>query len=318
MSLLQVKVLSKTREADDIAGFELVSLDGQPLPSFSAGSHIDVHVGAGLIRQYSLCNAPHDSRHYQIAVLRDANSRGGSAGMHEEIEVGAVLNISAPRNHFPLTPAKRSILLAGGIGVTPILCMAEQLAASGADFVLHYCARAPERTAFRERIAASSFAGQVSYHYDSGADEQKLKLAELIATPDADTHIYVCGPGGFIDHVVNTAKQQGWPAPQVHLEYFGATQRESGGELAFEVKIASSGQVYTIPAGASVIQVLAKHGVDIPVSCEQGVCGTCLTRVLEGVPEHRDLYLTDEERAANDQFTPCCSRASSAMLVLDL
>lgn len=318
MSLLQVKVISKTREADDIAGFELASLDGQPLPSFSAGSHIDVHVGAGLVRQYSLCNAPHDSRRYQIAVLRDANSRGGSAGMHEEIEVGAILNISAPRNHFPLTPAKRSILLAGGIGVTPILCMAEQLAANGADFVLHYCARAPERTAFRERIAASSFAGRVSYHYDSGADAQKLKLAELIATPDADTHIYVCGPGGFIDHVVNTAKQQGWPAPQVHLEYFGAAQPESGGELAFEVKIASSGQVYTIPAGASVIQVLAKHGVDIPVSCEQGVCGTCLTRVLEGVPEHRDLYLTDEERAANDQFTPCCSRASSAMLVLDL
>lgn len=318
MSLLQVKVLSKTREAEYIASFELASLDGQPLPSFSAGSHIDVHVRAGLVRQYSLCNAPHDSRRYQIAVLRDANSRGGSAGMHEEIEVGAVLDISAPRNHFPLTPAKRSILLAGGIGVTPILCMAEQLAASGADFVMHYCARAPERTAFRERIAASSFAGQVTYHYDSGADAQKIRLAELIATPDADTHIYVCGPGGFIDHVVNTAKQQGWPAAQVHLEYFGAAQPESGGELAFDVKIASSGQVYTIPAGASVIQVLAKHGVDIPVSCEQGVCGTCLTRVLEGVPEHRDLYLTDEERAANDQFTPCCSRASSAMLVLDL
>lgn len=318
MSQLQVKVINKTVEAEDIASFELAGVDGKSLPPFSAGSHIDVHIRDGLIRQYSLCNPPHESHRYQIGVLRDANSRGGSVAMHGDIKVGDVLTISEPRNHFPLTQAKRTLLLAGGIGVTPILCMAERLAAIGADFAMHYCARSPERTAFRDRIAESGFADRVVYHYDSGTDEQKLKLAEMIATPDPDTHIYVCGPGGFIDHVVNTAKDKGWPSAQVHLEYFGAAPVETDGDAPFDVKIASSGQVFTIPAGETVIKILADNGVDIPVSCEQGVCGTCLTRVLDGVPDHRDLYLTDEERAANDQFTPCCSRAKSALLVLDV
>jgi len=158
----------------------------------------------------------------------------------------------------------------------------------------------------------------VHFHFDSGAAEQKLDLPALLATPDADTHVYVCGPGGFIDYVVNTAKSLGWPSSQVHLEYFGAAAVDAAGDQPFEVKIASSGQVINIPAGENVVQVLAQHGIDIPVSCEQGVCGTCLTRVIDGVPDHRDLYLTDDERAANDQFTPCCSRAKSALLVLDV
>lgn len=315
---LQVKVVARTLEAEDIAGFELAAVDGQPLPPFSAGSHIDVYIRDGLTRQYSLCNPPHESHRYQIGVLRDANSRGGSAAMHDDIKVGDVLQISAPRNHFPLTQAKRTLLLAGGIGVTPILCMAERLAATGAEFAMHYCSRAPERTAFRARIADSAFADRVSYHYDNGDDAQKLKLAEMIATSDADTHIYVCGPGGFIDHVVNTARQCGWPTANVHLEYFGAAPVDTDGDQPFDVKIASSGQVFTIPAGETVIKVLYDNGIDIPVSCEQGVCGTCLTRVLEGQPDHRDMYLTDDERAANDQFTPCCSRAKSALLVLDV
>ncbi|MES2260019.1 MAG: PDR/VanB family oxidoreductase [Pseudomonadota bacterium] len=317
MSALNVKVVRKEREADDICSFELVRTDGQPLPPFSAGAHIDVHLRDGLVRQYSLCNPPHERHRYQIGVLRDAASRGGSQAMHEQIEVGTELQISEPKNHFPLVPAKRSLLLAGGIGVTPILAMAEALAAQGQAFEMHYCARAPERTAFRERIAQSAFAGQVHFHYDSGAAEQKLDLAWLLAAPDADTHIYVCGPGGFIDHVVNTAKERGWPSSQVHLEYFAAAPVDTAGDCAFDVKLASSGRVIAIPAGRTVVEVLVAEGVDIPVSCEQGVCGTCLTRVLEGVPEHRDLYLTDEERAANDQFTPCCSRARG-MLVLDL
>src|SRR5450830_28225 len=277
MSQLQVKVINKTVEAEDIASFELAGVDGKSLPPFSAGSHIDVHIRDGLIRQYSLCNPPHESHRYQIGVLRDANSRGGSVAMHGDIKVGDVLTISEPRNHFPLTQAKRTLLLAGGIGVTPILCMAERLAATGADFAMHYCARSPERTAFRDRIAESGFADRVVYHYDKG-----------------------------------------WPSSQVHLEYFGAAPVETDGDAPFDVKIASSGQVFTIPAGETVIKILADNGVDIPVSCEQGVCGTCLTRVLDGVPDHRDLYLTDEERAANDQFTPCCSRAKSTLLVLDV
>lgn len=318
MSQHQVKVVSKNSEAEDIASFELVRVDGQPLPSFTAGSHIDVHVGAGVIRQYSLCNPPQETHRYVIGVLRDPASRGGSVAMHEQIQVGSVLEISAPKNHFPLTSAGRSLLLAGGIGVTPILCMAESLAQAGAAFDMHYCARAPERTAFRQRIADAAYAGQVHFHFDSGAAEQKLDLPALLATPDADTHLYVCGPGGFIDYVVNTAKSLGWPSSHVHLEYFGAAAVDAAGDQPFNVKIASSGQVINIPVGENVVQVLAQHGIDIPVSCEQGVCGTCLTRVIDGVPDHRDLYLTDDERAANDQFTPCCSRAKSALLVLDV
>ena len=316
--LLNVRVERRTSEAEDICSYELVSVDGSPLPAFSAGSHIDVHVGPELVRQYSLCNPPHETHRYLIGVLRDPASRGGSRGMHEKIHAGAALTISAPKNHFPLVEAKRSLLLAGGIGVTPVLAMAEALSAKGADFEMHYCARSPERTAFRERIAASPFASRAHFHYDSGAPEQKLDLAALLAGLDRETHIYFCGPAGFIDHVKAMAAAQKWPEAQLHLEYFGAAAVDTGGDQAFEVKLASSGASYVVPAGATVMQVLRDAGVFVAASCEQGVCGTCLTRVLEGVPDHRDLYLTEEEQAANDQFTPCCSRSKSQTLVLDL
>jgi len=316
--LLQVRVASRVSEAEDIAGLTLVSADGAALPSFTAGAHIDVHIRDGLVRQYSLCNAPGETHRYQIGVLRDPQSRGGSQAVHDSLHVGDLLHISAPKNHFALIPAKRTLLLAGGIGVTPLLSMAEELAASGADFALHYCARNPQRMAFRQRIADSVFAAQVCYHYDSGADAQRLNLPQLLATPDAHTHLYICGPGGFIEHVMQIASQCGWPAAQLHLEYFANVPLTSGGDHAFDVKLASSGQVFSIPAGISVIKVLAENGIDIPVACEQGVCGTCLTRILDGQADHRDVYLTDDERAANDQFTPCCSRAKSALLVLDL
>jgi vanillate O-demethylase ferredoxin subunit len=316
--LLNVRVERRTSEAEDICSYELVSVDGTPLPAFSAGSHIDVHVAPGLVRQYSLCNPPHETHRYLIGVLRDPASRGGSQGMHETIHTGATLTISAPKNHFPLVDAERSLLLAGGIGVTPVLAMAEALSAQGAAFEMHYCARSPERTAFRERIAASQFAAQVHFHYDSGAPEQKLDLPTLLARLDRGTHIYFCGPGGFIDYVKAAAAAQNWPEAQLHLEYFGAAAVDAGGDQAFEVKLSSTGASYTVPAGVTVMQVLRDAGVFVAASCEQGVCGTCLTRVLEGVPDHRDLYLTEEEQAANDQFTPCCSRSKSPTLVLDL
>jgi vanillate O-demethylase ferredoxin subunit len=318
MHQFQVEVVGRTGEAEDIVSFELAGLDRQPLPPFSAGSHIDVQIREGLVRQYSLCNAPSERHRYLIGVLRDAASRGGSVALHDEIAVGSLLQISAPKNHFPLAHAGRTLLFAGGIGITPILCMAERLAVDGAQFEMHYCARTPQRTAFRERIAQAGFAERVHFHFDSGAAEQKLDAAAAIGAPDPDTHLYVCGPGGFIGHVVDTAQRLGWAPAQVHVEYFGAAAADASGDAAFDVKIAGSGQVVTIPAGQTVVQALAGHGIDIPVSCEQGVCGTCLTRVLEGVPDHRDLYLTDQERAANDQFTPCCSRARSALLVLDI
>ncbi|QRX83041.1 PDR/VanB family oxidoreductase [Glaciimonas sp. PAMC28666] len=321
LSQLSVTVVNKVEEAIDIVSFELASLDGQPLPAFSAGAHIDVHIGEGLIRQYSLCNDPSEQHRYLIGVLRDPNSRGGSVAIHDQVKVGATLQISVPRNHFVLTQAKRTLLFAGGIGVTPILCMAERLAQIDADFEMHYCTRAVERTAFHARIAASSFSPKVQFHFDSGAPEQKLDLATLIATPDPDTHLYVCGPGGFIEHVLSNAKSLGWAIEQVHFEYFDAPAegtQDTSSDALFEIKIASTGKVYMVPPDQTVTRLLAEHGIDIPVSCEQGVCGTCITRVLQGTPDHRDLYFTDEEHGRNDQFTPCCSRSKSPLLVLDI
>lgn len=318
MSQLTVKVVKKIQEAIDIVSFELAALDDRPLPSFSAGSHIDVHVRDGLVRQYSLCNDPRETHRYLIGVLRDPKSRGGSVAMHDDVKEGDVIQISEPKNHFMLGQAKRTLLLAGGIGVTPILCMAERLAHAGSDFAMHYCTRSVERTAFHARIGSSIFADEVQFHFDTGPEGQKLDLANLIAQPDPDTHIYVCGPSGFIDHVVNTAKALGWSSAQVHLEYFAAKVQDTSGDGAFEVKIASTGKSYTVPADKSIIAVLAQNGVYVETSCEEGVCGTCITRLLQGVPDHRDAFFTDEERARNDQFTPCCSRAKSECLVLDL
>lgn len=315
---LAVTVVRKAVEAEGIVSFELARADGRALPAFSAGSHIDVQLPGGLKRQYSLCNDSLEQHRYRIAVLRDAASRGGSVAMHDSVREGDVLHISEPKNHFPLHHGARSLLFAGGIGVTPLWCMAQRLAAIGADFQLHYCTRSPERTAFRAEMAAPPLAGRVQFHFDSGPPQQRLDLESLLAAPQPDTHLYICGPAGFIEHVVGSAKARGWPAGQIHLEYFAAAPQDTSVDGAFEVKLASSGKCYPVAAGQSVVQALREHGIEIMTSCEQGVCGTCITRVLDGVPVHRDAYFTDEERAANDQFTPCCSRAATPMLVLDL
>ena len=196
--------------------------------------------------------------------------------------------------------------------------MAERLANIGADFEMAYCSRSRDRTAFFDRICSSPWGQRVHFHFDDGPPEMKLDLPTLLANPDEGTHLYVCGPTGFIDYVTSTAKRNGWTSGNVHLEYFGAQQQDTSGDAEFEVRIASSGKCFTIPADKTVVKVLEENGIDIPISCEQGVCGTCITRVLDGTPDHRDVYFTDEERAKNDQFTPCCSRAKSRMLVLDL
>lgn len=316
---LQVRVARKAIEAQDIVTLELVATDGKPLPAFSAGSHVDVSLPNGLTRQYSLCNDPQETHRYQIGVLRDAATRGGSQAVHEAVQEGDVLTISAPRNHFALAhDAQKHLLLAGGIGVTPILCMAERLAITGADFSMHYATRAPQRTAFRQRIAASAFSDRVHFHYDNGDVAQKLDLTAILAQPEAGTHLYVCGPRGFMDAVLATARARGWPEAQLHYEFFGADVAKSDSDAGFEIKLASSGRIIMVSKDQTVTQALAAAGVEVMVSCEQGVCGTCLTRVLEGVPDHKDSYLMPDEQAANDQFTPCCSRAKTPRLVLDL
>jgi len=318
-SELEVRVVRKQLEAQDICSFELVQTNGKPLPAFSAGSHIDVHLPNGLTRQYSLCNDPRESHRYLIGVLRDAASRGGSQAMHEAIAEGSTLRISAPKNHFALAhEATRSVLLAGGIGITPILCMAERLALANAPFELHYCTRSRERTAFAGRIEQSAFAAQAQFHFDDGDAAQKLDLQGVVGSVQPGVHLYVCGPKGFMDAVLGAARAAGWPEAQLHYEFFSAEVARSDADGAFDVKLASSGRVIRVEKEQTVVQALAAAGVEVATSCEQGVCGTCLTRVLEGRPDHKDLYLTPEEQAANDQFTPCCSRACSPLLVLDL
>lgn len=316
---LRVRVARKLSAALDITLFELVRADGTALPAFSAGSHIDVSVPGGLTRQYSLCNAPGESHRYEIAVLKDRNGRGGSLAMHEGVRAGDELSISAPRNHFQLAPGdQESVLLAGGIGITPLLCMAQELASQGRPFVLHYCTRSMERTAFRERIVRSPFADRVQFHFDDGPAVQVLDLNALLASPRPGIHLYTCGPQGFMDAVLSTARRSGWAQEQLHYEFFKADPKPAQDDAGFEVLLASSGRVIRVEPDQTVIAALAAQGVQVPASCEQGVCGTCITRVLDGEPDHRDLYLTPQEQAHNDQFLPCCSRAKSARLVLDL
>ncbi len=316
---LLLRLRKKTVEAEGICSFELVDPAGKKLPPFNPGSHIDVYLRTGLVRQYSLCNDPRERRRYLIGVLRTQDSRGGSQAMHDDLEEGSVLEIGIPRNHFPLvSAAKRSLLIAGGIGVTPILSMAEQLASRGADFSMHYCSRSLLHTAFLNRIKSAIYAQRVTFHFSEGALSQRLNLQTLLSDPDPATHLYVCGPVGFMDAVIDTAKKNGWSNERLHREYFAGGISNSDRDVEFDVKLASTGRVYRIAKDKSIVATLSEAGISIPTSCERGVCGTCLTRVLNGEPDHRDSYLSEEDRMKNDLLLPCCSRANSAMLVLDL
>lgn len=318
-SELNVRVARRTCEAIGIDTFELVPIDGGTLPPASAGAHIDVHVPGGLVRQYSLANDPADSHRYLIGVLDDPQSRGGSSAMHSQLNEGDTLRISSPKNHFPLAEdATHTVLLAGGIGVTPMLAMAERLLSSGASFELHYSTRSPERTAFRSRLAAERFSGHIHHHFDDGDPGQHLKLDAVLSLDDPGVHLYVCGPTGFMDWVLSSASTAGWPEERLHSEFFSAAPVDTTDDGAFDVRVASSGAVVRVAADQTVVSALAEHGINIPMSCEQGVCGTCLTGILDGEPEHKDLYLMPKEQILNDRFLPCCSRSRSDLLVLDL
>lgn len=316
---LDLRVAARHDCAQGIAAFELVAKDDCLLPAFTAGAHIDVYLPGGLVRQYSLRNDPAERHRYCIGVLREVGGRGGSAHMHDRLNVGDTIEAGSPRNAFELDEgASFSLLLAGGIGVTPILSMAHRLSALGCDFAFHYGARSAPRMAFRDEIEASAFAGHAHFHLDDGPAEQRLNLAELLSSRPARAHLYACGPAGFLDAVI-TAARKAWPSETVHREYFAnAARAESIGDKAFRVKLAVDGRSFEVKPGRSIVEVLAENGIEIPVSCEQGICGTCVTRVVAGVPDHRDLVLTDRQRAAGDRMTPCCSRALTEELVLEL
>lgn len=314
---INVRIESKALEAEDVVVLHLVASDGSVLPAFTAGAHVDVEVAAGLVRQYSLCNVPGTTDFYRIGVLKEPNSRGGSLAVHQALEVGQEIRISAPRNLFPLDrSAKRVKLFAGGIGITPILAMAEELLGQDVPFTLNYCCRSADKAAFRKYLSGAPFDAMVSFHFDDGGI--RLDPSNDIGPWTEDSHLYVCGPGGFIDFILSSAKNLGWPESNVHREYFVAPTIDTQGDTGFEVKLASSGVIVSVGAEQSIVDALATVGVEVPMSCEQGICGTCLTRVLEGLPEHRDMFLTNEEHALNNQMTLCCSRSKSKMLVLDL
>ncbi|MEP7100564.1 MAG: PDR/VanB family oxidoreductase [Burkholderiales bacterium] len=318
---IALRLVSRREAACDIVVFEFVSADERPLPRFEAGSHVDLMLPGGVMRPYSLSNDPAETHRYEFGVLREPQSRGGSHALHDRVAVGDVLLASPPRQLFGLKPGgRRSVLLAGGIGVTPLLAMAEALASTASDFTLHYTTRSRERCAFLDRLAAPHLAPQVRLYHDDAADGARFDAAAALGAPEVGVQAYVCGPGGFIDHVLAVAATLGWPADQVHVESFTARDTTPPGTVnrVFQLVIASTGQVLDVPADRSAVAVLADHGLAPPVSCEQGICGTCVTTVLEGEPDHRDSYLTEGDRARGDCFTPCCSRARSERLVLDL
>jgi len=314
-----VSVAARAWETADIITFDLTSPAGGALPAFTAGAHIDVEVAPGLVRQYSLLNDPAERHRYRVGILKDPNSRGGSVVAHA-IQPGAQIRIAGPRNHFELAAGEHeALLLAGGIGITPLLCMAQQLHREGKPFAFHYCARSRGAAAFLPFLAKAAFAGSVHLHFDNEASEQRLDLKAILAGVAADAHVYVCGPSGFMGWCIDTALAAGFDDARVHREYFKSDiPVEQAGDTGFEVQLASTGAVFKVAANTTILNVLREHGVTMPASCETGVCGTCLTGVLSGTPLHRDLYLTSEERAAGDVILPCCSRSASALLVLDI
>ena len=315
--MIPVRVASRSVAAHDVVRLELETLDGSPLPPFTAGSHIDVILANGLTRQYSLSSPPGHGDRYRIAVLREPESRGGSQFVHDALLEGMTLSISPPRNLFHLHEESRTyVLLAGGIGITPLLAMAYRLSALGKDFVLHYCARAPSRAAFLDELKARPFA-HVRLHFDD-APETQLDLDQALCDPSPDRRLYVCGPNGFMDFVVQGARARGWSPEHIHQEHFAGAAIPEGHDRAFALVIASTGQTITVGPDQTAAHALEAAGVFVPLSCEQGVCGTCLTGILAGQPDHRDLFQTEAEKASNLMFTPCCSRARTPVLTLDL
>ncbi|MGZ3461543.1 MAG: PDR/VanB family oxidoreductase [Archangium sp.] len=318
---LRLRVQRITPEAEGILSYELVSAEGGRLPPFEAGSHLDVHVPGGFLRPYSLCNDPEETHRYVLAVQRDERGRGGSRAMHERVREGDVLTTRPPRCDFPLLYGRRYVLVAGGIGITPLLSMAHALGRQGTPWHLHYCTRSPERTAFRALLASPAFAGHVTFHHDGGEPSRGLDVKALLATRTGGTRLYCCGPAPLMRAVREAALQHAWPREKVHFEAFSAEASGAIGERSdteFQVVIRSTGATYPVPPGQTVLNVLRRNGLRVPSVCEAGTCGTCLTGVCDGDPDHRDTYLPEAQRAERRNMLVCVSRARSGKLVLDL
>ena len=311
-----VRVQRVKDEAAGIRSFELVSPNGDQLPPFTAGAHINVHLGDDVVRQYSLSNSSREREQFRIAVLLEANGRGGSLAMHN-IKEGDLLDISGPLNHFALAGPETSLhlMLAGGIGVTPMMSMIPELEARGADYVLHYCTRTPENTAFLRDLTSRAESGAVHIHHDNGDPSLGLDIKGLVSIYVPGKHIYFCGPVGFMAEI---KKHLGaWPPHAVHFEHFSVPETNVDQENhPFKIVIRKTGEVLDVSAKESIVDVLRERGYSIETNCREGFCGTCITRYVSGTPEHRDCVLSDLER--QKYLMICCARAASPSLTLDL
>ncbi|HTY95303.1 MAG TPA: PDR/VanB family oxidoreductase [Steroidobacteraceae bacterium] len=310
---LQLRLQSVQYVARSILGFEFVSPDGTSLPPTEAGAHIGVHLPDGSVRQYSLIHTPPAPHSYEIAVKLDATSRGGSRYMHEQLRVGTVLGIDPPRNNFPLaTDGPEHLFFAGGIGVTPIHAMIECLAARGTRPQLWYACRDRAELAYGSQLAAMAI---VHLHLDSEHGGRFFDIAAAVSAAPREAHLYCCGPAPMLAAFAAATTDR--PAAQVHVEYF--TPRASAAmDGGFTVALVRSKREMYIPAGRTILQVLRDAGVAAPSSCEEGICAACETRVLEGVPDHRDSILSEAERAGGTTMMICVSGSKTPRLVLDI
>lgn len=310
-----VVVKRKWQSADGVIGFELAARHGH-LPTFQPGAHIDVHLPNGMTRQYSITNGPGDLLSYVIGVKAESASKGGSKVLVETVREGDLLAISEPRNNFPLRrDAIRTVLIAGGIGITPLLSMARFLDKSSLPYELHYFVRSGEQAAFRDQLEALH--GKVIIHQGLPRDEIATTIATSLGAWSMAQHVYVCGPSAMLESVRATAAAQGWPDEAIHFEYF-KNDKVIDNSSSFEIELARSAMTLHVPAGKTILEIMREAGLTVPSSCEQGACGTCLTTVIEGEIDHQDVYLNNSEKASNACMMTCVSRAKSARLVLDI
>ncbi|MBI5322106.1 PDR/VanB family oxidoreductase [Bradyrhizobium sp.] len=314
--LQELRVKRISYEAEGINSYELVLPAGGDLPPFSAGSHIDLHLRNGMIRSYSLINDQSERHRYVIAVNKDASSRGGSSFVHDTFKAGDIVKASAPRNNFALREdAEYSLLIAGGIGITPLMSMIRRLETLGRPWKLSYAARTRRAAAFLDELDAIRPDAQLNLHFDDEHGGRPLDLAGVVVGTPTHAHLYCCGPLPMLDAFEKATA--GRPASHVHVEYFQAKQAAAvdGG---FEIKLARSKCTISVEPGKTILDAVLDAGIMANYSCSEGVCGTCETRVIEGIPDHRDLFLSPEEKAANKTIMICCSGSKSGTLVLDL
>ncbi|WP_150612585.1 PDR/VanB family oxidoreductase [Pandoraea terrigena] len=320
MNTIPVRVVAAKTIAEGIRLLRLAPLDGSLLPAWEPGSHIDLHLGEGITRQYSLCGSYADTSVYEVAVKREVESRGGSEFVHESLHVGSELSISAPRNHFKMsTESGHSLLVAGGIGITPIISMARLLHDQAHSFELLYFTRSETHAAFRDELDGGPLGDSCQLLFGQDRDAVETTLDDALRHRREGAHLYLCGPQAFMDTVRMVAARHGWPDDAVHLEYFAAgVASDTEPQTSFDVRLARSDRTFTIPVDRTIVDVLREHGTEIETSCEQGICGTCVVNVLEGSPEHRDYFLTAKEHERGDCMAICVSRSRSKLLVIDL